>query len=57
MDQSPKVSKRDFLKKAGTTTASAVAATTIGAPYIAKAQNPIRWRPCRPMPAWRWPST
>jgi TRAP-type mannitol/chloroaromatic compound transport system substrate-binding protein len=44
MDRSTKVSKRDFLKKAGTTTASAVAATTIGAPYVAKAQSPIRWR-------------
>jgi len=35
--------RRDFLKKAGATTAGAVAATTIGAPYV-KAQSPIKWR-------------
>ena len=38
--------RRDFLKKAGVTTASAAAATaasTVSAPYV-KAQSPIRWR-------------
>jgi TRAP-type mannitol/chloroaromatic compound transport system substrate-binding protein len=35
--------RRDFLKKAGATTAGAVAATTIGAPYV-KAQSQIKWR-------------
>ncbi|MBX9452616.1 MAG: TRAP transporter substrate-binding protein [Mesorhizobium sp.] len=35
--------KRDFLKKAGVTTAGAVGATTLAAPYV-KAQSPIRWR-------------
>jgi len=39
-----KFSKREFLKKAGTTSASAAAAATIAAPYVAKAQSPIRWR-------------
>jgi TRAP-type mannitol/chloroaromatic compound transport system substrate-binding protein len=39
-----KFSKREFLKKAGTTSASAAAATTIAAPYVVKAQSPIRWR-------------
>lgn len=37
------MNKRDFLKTAGVTTASATAATVIGAPYV-KAQQPIRWR-------------
>jgi len=35
--------RRDFLKKAGATTAGAVAATTISAPYV-KAQSTIKWR-------------
>jgi TRAP-type mannitol/chloroaromatic compound transport system substrate-binding protein len=35
--------RRDFLKKAGATTAGAVAATTLSAPYV-KAQSPIKWR-------------
>lgn len=38
-----KMNKRDFLKTAGVTTATATAATVIGAPYV-KAQQPIRWR-------------
>ena len=37
------INKRDFLKKAGLTTAGAVGATTLAAPYV-KAQAPIRWR-------------
>ena len=44
MNEPRRTSKREFLKTAGVTTASAVAATTIGAPYIAKAQSPIKWR-------------
>jgi TRAP-type mannitol/chloroaromatic compound transport system substrate-binding protein len=44
MDGPGKITKREFLKKAGTTSASAVAASTIAAPYVAKAQSPIRWR-------------
>jgi TRAP-type mannitol/chloroaromatic compound transport system substrate-binding protein len=35
--------RRDFLKKAGATTAGAVAATTLNAPYV-KAQKTIKWR-------------
>jgi len=35
--------RREFLKKAGATTAGVVAATTIGAPYV-KAQTQIKWR-------------
>ena len=43
MSKVQKVSKRDFLKKAGLVTAGA-AATTVAAPYV-KAQNaPIKWR-------------
>ncbi len=38
-----KVSKREFIKKAGLTTASAAAATVVAAPYV-KAQKTIRWR-------------
>ena len=37
------ISKREFLKKAGVTTAGAAAATTLAAPYV-KAQTPIKWR-------------
>jgi TRAP-type mannitol/chloroaromatic compound transport system substrate-binding protein len=40
---SENLKKRDLLKKAGLATASAAAATTLGAPYV-KAQSPIRWR-------------
>lgn len=43
MTDAKKMNKRDFLKKAGLTTASAAAATTLSAPYV-KAQSPIRWR-------------
>lgn len=43
MKKPDSISKREFLKTAGVTTASAVAATTVGAPYV-KAQSPIRWR-------------
>jgi TRAP-type mannitol/chloroaromatic compound transport system substrate-binding protein len=39
-----RINKRDFLKKAGATTASAAAATALSAPYVARAQSPIRWR-------------
>jgi TRAP-type mannitol/chloroaromatic compound transport system substrate-binding protein len=35
--------RRDFLKKAGATTAGAVAATTLAAPHV-KAQSTIKWR-------------
>jgi TRAP-type mannitol/chloroaromatic compound transport system substrate-binding protein len=35
--------RRNFLKKAGLGTAGAVAATTVGAPYV-KAQQTIKWR-------------
>ena len=38
-----KKTRRDFIKNAGIATASAVAATTVSAPYV-KAQSPIRWR-------------
>jgi TRAP-type mannitol/chloroaromatic compound transport system substrate-binding protein len=37
------LSKRDFLKKAGLTTAGAVGATALATPYV-KAQSPITWR-------------
>src|SRR5690606_33733545 len=37
------ISKRDFLKKAGLTTAGAAAATTLAAPHV-RAQSPITWR-------------
>ena len=36
-------SRREFIKNAGVTTASAVAATTLATPYV-KAQGPIKWR-------------
>lgn len=36
--------RRDFLKTAGAATAGAVAATVVNAPYVARAQSPIRWR-------------
>jgi TRAP-type mannitol/chloroaromatic compound transport system substrate-binding protein len=38
-----RISKREFLKKAGATTAGAAAATTLAAPYV-KSQSPITWR-------------
>ena len=44
MNRPGRINKRDFLKKAGATSASAAAVTAIGAPYVAKAQSPIRWR-------------
>ena len=37
------LNKRDFLKKAGLTTAGAVGATALATPYV-KAQSPITWR-------------
>ena len=43
MRKASKFSKRDFLKKAGLVTAGA-AATTVAAPYVVKAQAPIKWR-------------
>jgi TRAP-type mannitol/chloroaromatic compound transport system substrate-binding protein len=43
MSEAGKTNKREFLKTAGLTTASA-AVGTIAAPYIAKAQSPIKWR-------------
>jgi TRAP-type mannitol/chloroaromatic compound transport system substrate-binding protein len=43
MRESRKLNKREFLKTAGVTTATAAAATTLSAPYV-KAQSPIRWR-------------
>lgn len=39
-----KQKRRDFLKTAGAATAGAVAATVVHAPYVAKAQSPIKWR-------------
>ncbi len=39
-----KTNKREFLKTAGVSGASAVAASTLGAPYVARAQSPIKWR-------------
>ena len=38
-----KLNKRDFLRKAGLTTAGAVGATTLSMPYV-RAQSPIKWR-------------
>ena len=41
------IKRRDFLKKAGVTTAGAagaVAASTLSAPYVYAATNPIKWR-------------
>jgi TRAP-type mannitol/chloroaromatic compound transport system substrate-binding protein len=38
-----KLSKREFLKKAGVATASVAAVATVGAPYV-KGQSPIKWR-------------
>ncbi|HXV23692.1 MAG TPA: TRAP transporter substrate-binding protein [Alphaproteobacteria bacterium] len=43
MNAPKKVSKREFIKKAGVAGASAVAATTVAAPYV-KAQGTIKWR-------------
>lgn len=43
MSNKPILTKRDFLKKAGVTTAGAVGATALATPYV-KAQAPIRWR-------------
>ncbi len=43
MKTTDKISKRDFLKKAGTTTVAASAAT-VSAPYVVRAQSPIKWR-------------
>jgi len=37
------ITKRDFLRNAGLTTAGAVGASTLAAPYV-RAQAPIRWR-------------
>lgn len=37
------ITKREFLTKAGLTTAGAVGATTLAAPYV-RAQSPITWR-------------
>ena len=46
MKKSPKLltKRRDFLKKAGLATAGAVGATTLSAPYVYSATNPIKWR-------------
>ncbi|HFA59147.1 MAG TPA: C4-dicarboxylate ABC transporter, partial [Rhodospirillales bacterium] len=41
--ETTKVTKREFIKKAGLTTASAAAASVVAAPYV-KAQKTIRWR-------------
>src|SRR5690606_25180759 len=43
MSKTAKMNKRQFLKTAGLATTSAVAAGTIGAPYV-KSQGTIRWR-------------
>ncbi|MGB3386558.1 MAG: TRAP transporter substrate-binding protein [Pseudaminobacter sp.] len=43
MDDRKTISKRDFLRKSVLTTAGAVGATTLAAPYV-RAQSPIRWR-------------
>ena len=43
MSKIQKVSKRDFLKKAGLVTAGA-AATTVAAPYVKAQGAPIKWR-------------
>ena len=44
MSEPGKINKRDFLKNGRNDHRTAVAATTIGAPYVARAQSPIRWR-------------
>ncbi len=36
--------RREFLKKAGLGTAAAVAASTLGAPYVKAQKKPIKWR-------------
>jgi TRAP-type mannitol/chloroaromatic compound transport system substrate-binding protein len=36
--------RRDFLRKAATATAGVAAASTLPAPYVVRAQSPIRWR-------------
>ncbi len=43
MSDNPKITKREFFKKAGLATAGAVGATALATPYV-KAQSPIRWR-------------
>ena len=43
MTDSRLISKRNFLKKAGLTTAGAVGASTLAMPYV-NAQSPIKWR-------------
>lgn len=43
MTNTSRVSKRDFLKKAGLVTAGA-AATTVAAPYVKAQGAPIKWR-------------
>ena len=43
MSEKKIITKRDFLRKASLTTAGAVGATTLAAPYV-RAQSPIRWR-------------
>jgi TRAP-type mannitol/chloroaromatic compound transport system substrate-binding protein len=43
MSETTKLNKRDFFRKAGIATASAVGATALATPYV-KAQTPIRWR-------------
>lgn len=43
MTDANRMNKRQFLKTAGLATTSAVAAGTLGAPYV-KSQSPIRWR-------------
>jgi TRAP-type mannitol/chloroaromatic compound transport system substrate-binding protein len=43
MTEANRMNKRQFLKTAGLATTSAVAAGTLGAPYV-KSQSPIRWR-------------
>lgn len=44
MTADSRISKRDFLKKAGLTTAAAAGATTLAAPYVKAQGAPIRWR-------------
>jgi TRAP-type mannitol/chloroaromatic compound transport system substrate-binding protein len=43
MSTQDRLTKRDFLKKAGVATAAGVTASTLAAPYV-KAQGQIRWR-------------
>jgi TRAP-type mannitol/chloroaromatic compound transport system substrate-binding protein len=43
MKDNTRLSKREFLRKSVLTTAGAVGATTLAAPYV-KAQSPIKWR-------------